>query len=198
MTCLDNEASWVQSRVREAGFSLIEVLVTIVIVMVGLLGLAGLQARAFTAQLESYQRSQALVLVKDMAGRIEANRKNAAAYTGVTLGVGGACAAGTTVAAQDLCDWHNALLGSAEGGTSGAMIGARGCVFQEVAPASGVAGIYQVVVAWQGMNSTADPGASTAASPGQCGLGQYKNRDGTVNEALHRAISVPVGVADLL
>ena len=185
-------------QTKDSGFSLIEVLVSIVILMIGLLGLAGLQSRAFTAQLESYQRSQALILLKDMADRIDANRKNAAAYINNNpLGVGGACPAGATIAQQDLCDWHNALLGSAEGDVAGAMIGARGCVFQEVAPAIGAAGIYQVVVSWQGLNSTAAPDATTPASPGQCGLGLYADRAGVVNEALHRSISIPVSVADL-
>lgn len=68
------------SAFRNAGFSLIEVLVTILILMVGLLGLAGLQGRAVTSQMEAYQRSQALILMKDMADRINANRKNAASY----------------------------------------------------------------------------------------------------------------------
>ena len=184
---------------RQSGFSLIEVLVTIVILLIGLLGLAGLQNRAFTAQLESYQRSQALILLKDMAGRIEANRKNAASYITDTtgVGVGGSCPGTATVAERDLCDWHNALMGSAEGGTTTAMIGARGCVFEEVAPVSSTAAVYQVVVAWQGLNLTAPPDISTAASPGKCGEGQYKNRDGAVNESLHRAIATPVSIAAL-
>lgn len=198
-----NRAIALLPRGHARGFSLIEVLVTIVILLVGLLGLAGLQGRAFTAQLESYQRSQALILLKDMADRIDANRKNAAAYiTAAPLGTLGACpAAGLTlagtVAERDLCEWHNALLGSSEVGSAGAMIGARGCVFQEAAPALGTPSIYQVVVSWQGLNSTAAPNASTAFSSGSCGVGQYKDRSGVVNEALHRAIAVPVSVADL-
>lgn len=192
------------NRNKDSGFSLIEVLVTIVILMIGLLGLAGLQSRAFTSQLESYQRSQALVLLKDMSDRIEANRRNAAAYITATPATGGAgvgvtsvTCPGATVAAQDLCDWHNALLGSAEGATTGAMIGARGCILQETAPASGVAATYQIVVSWQGLNNTFAPKNNLAFSPGQCGLGQYRNRDLSVNEALHRAIAIPVSVAAL-
>jgi len=185
------------------GFSLIEVLVSIVILMIGLLGLAGLQSRAFTAQLESYQRSQALILAQDMASRIEANRKNVAAYLTANPAAGGAgvdvvtpCPGGT-VAAQDMCDWHNALLGSAEASVTGAMIGARGCVIQEVAPALGAAGIYQVIVSWQGLNSTFAPNVINPASPGNCGLGLYLDRNGASNEALHRVIAIPVSVADL-
>jgi type IV pilus modification protein PilV len=64
----------------QAGTSLIEVLVTIVILAIGLLGLAGLQSRLQVSEMESYQRAQALVLLNDMVGRIEANRTNAASY----------------------------------------------------------------------------------------------------------------------
>lgn len=197
------------------GFSLIEVLVTIIILMIGLLGLAGLQARALTSQMESYQRSQALVLLKDMADRIDANRINAASYitTGRTppyLGTdnpSSTCAASSVGQTKDFCEWNNALLGSAEaqttGGTPvGAMIGARGCVFQLQAAASGVPSVYQVVVSWQGLNTTAPPDFSTpttttTTSAGRCGYGLYKDRYGIVMESLHRVISMPISIADL-
>ena len=172
-----------------AGFSMIEVLITIVILMFGLLALAGLQGRAVTAQMESYQRSQALILLKDMADRISSNRKNAASYVTAEVGTGAACpAAGATTASKDLNEWCNALLGAAEvQGTSniGAMIGARGCITQTVAPATGVASQYLVVVAWQGLNST-------ATSTITCGQNQYGN------EGLRRLVAIPVNIADLL
>jgi type IV pilus assembly protein PilV len=190
---------------KNVGFSLIEVLVTIVILLIGLLGLAGLQGRALTSQMESYQRSQALILLKDMADRVDTNRKNAVSYiTATPLGTGATCpAAGATIASVDLNQWCNALLGAAEtqnaGATNvGAMIGARGCVFQAAAPASGVAATYSIVVAWQGMNNTAPPDTTTASSAGQCGLNQYKDRNGAITEPLHRVITLPIAVADLL
>ena len=175
-----------------AGFSMIEVLITIVILMFGLLALAGLQGRAVTAQMESYQRSQALILLKDMADRISSNRKNAASYVtaaGTALGTGAACpVAGATAASKDLNEWCNALLGAAEvQGTSniGAMIGARGCITQTVAAATGVASQYLVAVAWQGLNSS-------AISTITCGQNQYGN------EGLRRLVAIPVNIADLL
>ena len=195
---------------KNVGFSLIEVLVTIVILLIGLLGLAGLQGRALTSQMESYQRSQALILLKDMADRIDTNRKNATSYiTATPLGTGGSYPAScstsgvcATTADTDLFVWNNALQGAAEtqngGANVGAMIGARGCVYQAAAPVSGVATTYSIVVAWQGMNNTAPPDTSTASSAGQCGLNQYKDRNGATTEALHRVITLPIAVADLL
>lgn len=186
------------------GFSMIEVLVTIVILMIGLLGLAGLQARALTAQMESYQRSQALLLLKDMADRIDTNRTNIDLYINKPVGTGiSTCPSSPeSTVASDLCEWHNALLGSAEkqGASSiGAMIGARGCIYQISVPdtVNGVAGQYLVVVSWQGMNSTAAPDASTTTSPGKCGQGLYKNKDGIADEKLHRVISLPINIATL-
>ena len=178
-------------RYLDKGFSMIEILVTIVILMVGLLGLAGLQVRALTSQMESYQRSQALILLKDMADRIDNNRANAASYITTTpLGTNyGTCTATGAGAAGDLCAWHNALLGSAEvdssGNNVGAMIGARGCVTQTAAAASGVPAQYVVVVAWQGLNATASPSIP-------CGSGSYGS-----NDALRRVVALPVDIATL-
>ena len=68
----------------QRGTTMPEVLVTIVIVAIGLLGLAGLQSRLQVSEMESYQRAQALMLLNDMANRITTNRNVAASY--VTAG----------------------------------------------------------------------------------------------------------------
>jgi len=176
-------------RRNEAGVSMLEVLITIVIVVFGLLGLAGLQARIQAAELESYQRTQALVLLQDMVDRITTNRKQALQY--VTTGVGTGTALGVcgpmTGYQKDLCEWSNALLGSSEtssGGTAlGAMIGARGCISNPVAAAPRE---FVIAVAWQGLTPTAAPAGST------CGQGEY----GT-NEAQRRVVTARVVIACL-
>jgi len=155
-------------RIRQSGATMMEVLVAILIVVIGLLGLAGLQARINLSEMESFQRSQALILLQDMVDRMNANRKNAASYITAGVGTGQAIADCSALhdAALDLCEWSNSLLGAAEssGGLKvGAMIGARGCVTQLAAamPAQ-----YQIAVVWQGLNPTVAPGTT-------CGLGQY-------------------------
>jgi len=65
---------------KSRGFTLIEVLISMLIMAIGLLGLAGMQAVAQRAEVESYQRAQALVLVQDMVDRVNANRKVAGCY----------------------------------------------------------------------------------------------------------------------
>ncbi len=76
-------------RWKERGVTMLEVLVTILIVTFGLLGLGGLQARAQLAEVEAYSRAQAIVLLQDIVDRINANRKNSMSYvTAAALGTG--------------------------------------------------------------------------------------------------------------
>ena len=143
---------------KQFGLSMIEVLVTLVILMVGLLGLAGLQMQGLRSEMESYQRVQALILLQDMAGRINANRVNAATYVANNIGTGDVQPADCTALAagqlRDTCEWSNALKGSGETSGSarvGAMIGGRGCITQPAA------NTYQISVAWQGLGNTFAP-----------------------------------------
>lgn len=59
---------------RQQGFSLIEVMVAVVILAVGLLGLAAAQGRALSASSSVYYRSVAADLAMDLAERIRANK----------------------------------------------------------------------------------------------------------------------------
>src|SRR3954462_7176026 len=104
---------WVAGPNRLRGTSMLEILVTILILAIGMLGLAALQGQAHTSELESYQRGQALVLLQDIGGRIEGNMANAASYVSGPLGTGAAdattCTAAGTRAQIDLCEWSKAL-----------------------------------------------------------------------------------------
>jgi type IV pilus assembly protein PilV len=60
--------------------TLIEVLVTLVIMSVGLLGVAALQLTTVRANNDAFIRSQAAMLAGDMLDRMRANRSNAAGY----------------------------------------------------------------------------------------------------------------------
>ena len=176
------------------GVSLIEVLITIVILAVGLLGLAGLQVRLQTSEVESYQRTHALMLLEDMADRIAVNRKNIADYvTAAPLGTGDglptACAG--VGQALDECEWSNALKGAAEtsaGTNVGAMIGARGCIDD-----LGTGDQYMITIAWQGLTPISVPASN-------CGAGLYDSAAGEgncVGDLCRRTISTMVRVADL-
>lgn len=179
---------------RQQGVGLIEVLVTIVILAVGLLGVVGLQSRLQTSEMESYQRAQALLLLEDMASRIATNRNAAANYvTGTTtpLGVGMTCSSiGTATRQQiDSTQWCNALQGAAEtfsGSRLGAMIGGRGCV------ESLGSGQYLVTVAWQGLMPLVAPPATVA-----CGVDEYDGGSSCTDDLCRRAITTIVRVANL-
>ena len=186
---------------RQAGTSLVEVMVTLAILSFSLLGIAALQSKIGTAEMESYQRAQALVALNQMTERLSSNTANAAAYvTAAPLGTGDAepadcIGAGLTGAALDLCEWSNTLKGSAEtsgGGASvGAMMSGRGCITGVPPnPALGVctAGVYTVAVVWQGMAASAVPPASAAVLA--CGTGLY-GPDDTTRRLVSATVTIP-------
>lgn len=189
---------------------MIEVLVTMVILMLGLLGLAGLMIASQRAEVEAYQRAQALLLLQDISGRINVNRRVALCYAVTTDMANGApylgtpppgtgaapppgCALGTltadNLANNDLSAWSDLLQGAAEtfkdsGGTSnkaGAMVGARGCISFDTA-----SNTYMLSIAWQGVAPTTAPISSL-----NCGKGLYGD------EKLRRVISLPLQIANL-
>ena len=64
---------------RHSGFTMIEVLITIVVVSIGLLGLAGLQISGLRANMSSEDRSKATLLASDIAERMRTNPLGVAA-----------------------------------------------------------------------------------------------------------------------
>lgn len=177
----------------QRGTSMIEVLVTIVILTFGLLGLVGLQTKLQVSEMEAYQRAQALILLEDMATRIASNRNFAASYvTASPLGAGAACPTSITNRQQiDALEWCDVLQGAAEvSGTSriGAMIGGRGCV-EDLS-----SGEYMVTVAWQGLGPLTAPPGSVA-----CGAGLYNGATGAAcaNDRCRRTVTTIVRIAAL-
>lgn len=182
---------------KQHGFGMLEVLITLLIMAVGLLGLAGLQLRAQRAELEAYQRVQALILLEDMANRLRSNPGAARCYE--TLGTGGetfigqgsdpaACSGWGTSATRaradaDLAEWDSLLEGSAEllgGSDVGAITGGRGCVTYDTANE-----VYAVTIAWQGETETVAPATNA------CAQGQYGD------ESLRRVVSQRVTLPSL-
>jgi type IV pilus assembly protein PilV len=183
---------------RERGFTLLEVLITIVILAFGLLGLVGLQTRMQLTEAEAFQRTQATLLLGDMAARVNANRTVVSQYGAdagkVTLGTGvddtTNCAVATAGPARDMCEWSEALKGASEtkgANNVGAMIGARGCIerLQAADTPTCTPAIYRVTVAWQGLQPT-------VASSLTCGVNSYG-----ANDAMRRVIPVEVVMPQL-
>lgn len=105
----------IANTLAQRGFTLIEIMVAVVVLAIGLLGLAGLQATSLRFNSSAYLRSQATNLAYDIADRMRVNAVAArgGAYDGVALqNTPPACAVvglAGTVANQDIQAWRNAL-----------------------------------------------------------------------------------------
>lgn len=97
------------SRCRSPrGFSLIEVLVSIVVLSVGLLGVAALQISGLRVGQSSFYRAQAAQLATDMADRLRANAGQARSCE---LALGEATPASpANTCERDLAEWRGRLL----------------------------------------------------------------------------------------
>ena len=187
------------------GFSLLEVLISMFVLALGLLGLAGLQTRVSVAEMESYQRTQALILVQNMVDRIATNGSalradvghgSLALYTTVlnSSDVGGIAQNCTgTGAALDLCEWGNQIAGVSEKNGSSQNIGTltngRGCIRQ---PDATDPYLYLVVVSWQGR-------IASKAPPSQidCGSGTGSGTADYTADNKRRVVALPVRIAKL-
>lgn len=172
-------------RGHQTGSSLIEVLVSLFILLVGLLGLTGLMVQSQNSQLESYQRVQALALAQDMVDRINANGTAAYCYQSILstafpgyTGTGDgdpalpvacpvppvtvpvtpvATPAQQAKALKDMAEWRALLLGNAEKDSGGGQIGAVLGARGCVSLVTGQTTEYQVSVGWQGGSPTYAP-----------------------------------------
>lgn len=107
------------TRRRERGFTLIEVLVTVIVLAIGLLGLAALQFSGLRYTHSAYQRSQATILTNDIIDRMRVNR-TVAESGGYVIGIGdnpgsvsctgaGASCDPGTLAGADLFEWKQSI-----------------------------------------------------------------------------------------
>lgn len=103
----------------ERGATMLEVLITMVVLAIGLLGLAGLQITSIQSNHGSYYRSQATVLAYDITDRMRSNRTAAlAGEYAVNFPASATDRAVTGVLAQqDTAQWLNELGATLPGGT---------------------------------------------------------------------------------
>ena len=104
---------------NQAGFTLIEVMIAVLVLSIGLLGLAGLQVTALQNNQSAFMRSQATAFAYDLADRMRSN------VPGVTAGFYDPANAAQTadcltttgcsveeLAEHDLSEWSAALAGN--------------------------------------------------------------------------------------
>ncbi|NCS66622.1 MAG: type IV pilus modification protein PilV [Hydrogenophilales bacterium CG03_land_8_20_14_0_80_62_28] len=99
---------------KQSGFTLLEVLVAMLVLSIGLLGLAGLMASGMRNNLSATHRTQATWAAYDMIDRMRANRP-LALTTDYNTNMPAAAVACTTavpagtIQAQDIAGWENQL-----------------------------------------------------------------------------------------
>jgi type IV pilus assembly protein PilV len=104
---------------RQRGFYMLEVLVSVLILAIGLLGLAALQSRALRYNHDAYVRSQAAILANDITERMRSVRGATAAsqvlssYATVS---GGTCNRNLATAQSDVKCWKDAIAAQLPGG----------------------------------------------------------------------------------
>jgi type IV pilus assembly protein PilV len=72
----------IRANRKQRGFSLVEVLIALIIMSVGMLGIAGLYVQSMQAGRTSLFRHHAVTLAGDVADRIRANPRAGIAYAG--------------------------------------------------------------------------------------------------------------------
>ncbi len=105
---------------KQKGATLLEVLVAVLVLSIGLLGIAGLQVISMKYTSSAYQRAQATQLAYDVIDRMRTNRDEAEKYgSGYVVALGGSYSVSTTceaascnptaMATYDIANWKVAL-----------------------------------------------------------------------------------------
>lgn len=112
-------------RTRQAGSSLIEVLVSMTVLAIGILGIGAMQTSSLKSNQNSYMRTQAVFHSQDIVERMRGNAAAVAAglYNDPTPVVTAACqtAAGCTaaqMAANDVAQWEAGVAASLPAGAA--------------------------------------------------------------------------------
>ncbi|MBX3685361.1 MAG: type IV pilus modification protein PilV [Rhodocyclaceae bacterium] len=119
----------------QSGTTLIEVLVAVVVLSIGLLGIAGLQLSALRNTQGAYERSAAVILANSLAERMAADRAQAIAGA-YNMAMGGCTGpGGGSLAGVNLTAWSTEIK---------QMLGDSGCGSVNCA-----AGLCVVTIQWQ-------------------------------------------------
>jgi type IV pilus assembly protein PilV len=131
-------------RRQQKGFSLVEVLIALVVLSVGMLGIAGLYVQGIQAGRTSMFRHHAVTIAGDVADRIRANPTAAIAYVAAAGAdnncvLGGVNCSPAEMAANDILSWQDQADSTLPDGT----------VTIVLTPAAGVVPpTYRIIVSW--------------------------------------------------
>lgn len=149
---------------KSRGFSLVEVLIALIIMSVGMLGIAGLYVQSMQAGRTSMLRHHAVTLASDIADRIRANPTAGAAYEApagadnncVAMGIDCSVA---QMAANDIFLWQ------AQGASFLPPMADGSQQVQVVFNAAAVPPTYQVTVRWDEPTPDGNPPSYTVTFP---------------------------------
>jgi len=170
---------------RQTGFSLVEVLVTLVITTIALLSSVSMQMLSKRAVYDSSQRTTAAHLAGDLFNRMRSNSSVLVSYLPVgTIGSGtlgaapainclapGVVCTDAQMAGFDLWQWEQHIDGQLEtagGNATGGLNAAVACI---TGPVGGGSGNYTLAIAWRGMTGLSDPAGNNCGA----GSGFYGN-----------------------
>ena len=159
-----------RQRRRIAGFGMLEVMVTLILLSVGLMGIARLQLISLRSVSASTVRGQAVLLAYDLADRMRANRPAVVDLNGVAVGNydsadvttyqapadngctedGGAPSDCTVaeMAAHDLQEWNDAIVALLPGGTGTVCVDDVGAAGDCDGNLTNGAAVYTITVTW--------------------------------------------------
>ena len=122
---------------RQGGFTLVEVLVALLVLSIGMLGIAALYLESLRASRQALVRTEAVTLASSIADRIRSNRNPVNNYD-----CGGTCDAGeggNAIAIDDLNTWRTAV---------GATLPEGAAAITYTAPAANAPAVYVISVSW--------------------------------------------------
>jgi type IV pilus assembly protein PilV len=170
---------------RQAGLTLIEILIALLVIAVGLLSTASLQLLSKRSNYDAAQRTSAAHLAQDLLERMRSNPQalidylpagtlggaSQGAAPAVDCGAAGMVCTPPELAAYDLWQWEQLLDGALEqrdGNATGGLVDPRVCIR---GPVFGATGVYEVAIAWRGLTESANPATDA------CGAGNYGAND---------------------
>jgi type IV pilus assembly protein PilV len=167
-----------------AGFSLIEVLISLLVISVGLLSIASLQVLSKRSNFDAAQRTTAAHLADDLLSRMRSNPSalidylpaqplgSASQGPPAVICTEGVVCTGAELAAYDLWQWEQQLDGmetTVDGGAAGGIVLPTACIS---GPGFGGNGTYSVSIAWRGLTEATNPITN------DCGEGSGNYGDG--------------------
>ncbi|TGD74204.1 type IV pilus modification protein PilV [Mangrovimicrobium sediminis] len=185
---------------RQRGLTLIEVLITVFILSIGVLGIATLHITSKTSQYESVQRARAVSMGDSMLERIRNNPAGIAGYNIQMnpIGDGDGDGAGTIaeapdpncisvsctpqqIAAQDLWEFEQELLGEAvtfnDEATAG-LTNVNSCIRFTAFGTAARTGQLEIFIQWRGLHEAADgvPSDGDACGGADAGADPYRRQ----------------------